>query len=67
MITYTLIDNDYIVKREGNTSVTFNESAADLWEAFEKWVEDGNTPTPAQDDPFLAEQSTPMVTDAPKS
>ena len=64
MITYTLIDNDYIVKREGNTSVTFNEGAADLWKEYEKWVEDGNTPTPAQDDPFLAEQSTPSVNGA---
>ena len=62
MITYTLIDNDYIVKREGKTSVTFNEGAADLWETYEAWLAEGNTPTLAKDDPFLAEQSTPIDT-----
>jgi hypothetical protein len=61
MISYTLLNADYVIIRDGNTSVTFNKDAADLWETYEKWVEDGNTPTPAQDDPFLAEQSTPNL------
>ena len=61
MISYTLLNADYVIKRDGNTSVTFNKDAADLWETYEKWVEDGNTPTLAKDDPFLAEQSTPNL------
>jgi hypothetical protein len=61
MMTYTLIANNYIIARENNQSVTFNKDAADLWESYEKWLEEGNTPLTAKDDPFLSEQSTPIL------
>ena len=62
MISYTLLNADYVIKRDGNTSVTFSKDAADLWETYEKWVEDGNTPLTAQDDPFvLVEHLTEIV------
>ena len=62
MISYTLIVDGYIVKRDGNASITFNDMATDLWEEYQLWLNEGNTPTPAQDDPFvLPEQSTPTV------
>ena len=61
MKTYTLIANDYVILRKNGQSVTFNKDAGELWETYEAWLAEGNKPTLAKDDPFLAEQSTPNL------
>lgn len=53
MITYTIIVDGYIVKRDGAASITFNEMAGNLWEEYQIWLGEGNTPTPAADDPLV--------------
>ena len=62
MISYTLIENDYVISRENNQSVTFNKDAGELWETYKKWLEEGNKPTLAKDDPFLVEHLTEIST-----
>ena len=57
MMTYTLIANDYVIAREDGQSVTFNKDAGALWEAYEAWLEEGNKPLAAKDDPFLTDEA----------
>ena len=56
MITYTLIANDYVILREDGQSVTFNKDSF-LWETYEAWLEEGNKPLSAKDDPFLTDEA----------
>jgi hypothetical protein len=56
MMTYTLIANDYVILREDGQSVTFNKDSS-LWETYEAWLEEGNKPLAAKDDPFLIDEA----------
>jgi hypothetical protein len=53
MISYTLLNNGYVVKREENTSITFDNLALELWADYEIWLSEGNTPTLEKEDPYI--------------
>lgn len=53
MITYTIIKDGYVILRDGNNSVTFNENASVLWDEYQKWLGEGNEPLTVETDELV--------------